>query len=267
MTISTAQALAIIDNITKSILDMETSFVSNPASVSPTITTIANGQIGAANSLQARIAALSAADQAGQMGGGWLKTAAAIDNYIETANTNIYALYVPMMKAIDTDLGGLREFLLLNSLQVNGEFAAAFNWMVAHTPSTEVARSPLSAAVIFPSADVILGSVAVTGAAAGTFSAGVLGTNLYAGQALWIKNTNGTTSGGTLTSFTITYTNAAGLTGQTVTQALAATLAAGAKVAAGAAVGSAVSNITINSGGVAADNFAVVISPLRAVTY
>jgi hypothetical protein len=267
MTISTSQATTIIDNLTKSILDLETSFVTNPASVSPTVATITAGQFGASNALQAHIAALSAADQAGQMGATWLSTADAVQAYAETANTQVYKLFVPMMRALDTDLGGLREFLLLNSLQVNSEFAAAFNWMVTNTPSTSVAPSPLSPAVIFPDTEVILGSVAVTGAAAGTFTAGVLGTNLYAAQALYIKNTAGVTSGGTTTSFTITYTNAAGLTTATVTQALGATLAAGAKIAAGSAVGSAVSAITINSGGVASDEFAIVIEAARAVAY
>lgn len=271
MAITTTQAINIIDNISKSIVDLETSFVTNPAAVAPTVATITGGQIGAANTLQARVAALSAADLTGYIGSNWYEVANAVTTYTETTNAKnaIYKLFVPMLYALDADLGGLREFLLLNSLQVHSEFAAALNYLSANAPQFgyPVTPSPLTPSVIFPAAEVILGSIAVTGAAAGTFTAGTDGSVLYAGQQLKIKNTGASTSTGTTTSFTITYTNASYVAGQTVTQALAATLAAGASINAGSATGMAVSNIVINSGGGTGDHFAVVIEPLRTVAY
>jgi hypothetical protein len=274
MAITSNQFQAIADNIAKICVDLEASYITGTASAD---TTVNSGVNAASSSLFAHFAALSTTDQAGQIGRTWEKVSANVSNFTGVANSNIYALLAPYLEALESDMlaydnGGIAHFLEANSLLVHPEFANAFNYMVNSGRSLGLLPSPTPA--ILPSsvmlaAEQVLASIAVTGAAAGTFAAGTaLDLTKYAGPLqLSIKNTNGGASGGTATSFTITYNNGAGNSAATVTQVLSGALASGAKIVAGAALGISVSAITVNSGGVAADNFAIVVEPARTISY
>jgi hypothetical protein len=271
MAITTGQFLAIADNITKTILDMESDFITNPGANSPTVATITAGQNAVSNSLAARIGALSAPDQAAQAGQKWNRAANKVINYLTVPALNIYLLYSDLFFALDADLNDLAQFVAINSLQIHSEFAKAFNYVAANGVSLGISLytpTPILPGSVFPPVAQNLATIAVTGAAAGTFSAGTaLDLTKYAPQQLYLKNTAGVPTVGTVTSFTVTYTNAAGVGGSTATQVLSGALAAGATLAVAGAVGSAVSNIVVNSGGVAADAIAVAVIPLRTVTY
>lgn len=270
MTISSGQFQAIADNIAKILVDLEAAYVSGTASSD---TTVNNGVNAASNSLFARFSALSTSDQAGQIGRNWEKVSALVSNFTNiNASGNLYALVAPYLEALEFDMGGVAHFIESNGILVHPEFAAAFNWMVQNGRTLGLLPAPTPA--ILPSStmltgDQILASVAVTGAAAGTFSAGTaLDTTKYAGPLqMYLKNTAAGVTGGTATSFTITYNDGAGNNAATATQALSGALAAGAKLAIGTKTGISVSAITVNSGGVAADAIAVVVTAPRTIAY
>lgn len=271
MSITTTQFLNIADNIAKTLSDIETDFIADPAANAPTVTTITNGQTAVSNSLQARFAALSAGDQAGVAGTALSKTLTDVVTYLTVPTAGIYSLYAPFLLGLDQDLGDLAQFVSTNTLQVHPEFAACFNYIAQNAQRLFGAKytpTPILPGFVFPSASQTLASIAVTGATTGTFSAGTaLDLTKYAPQQLYLKNTAGAPTTGTATSFTVTYTNTAGQTGQTATQALSGALAAGATLAVAGASGSAVSNITVGPGGANGDAIAVVVLPLRTVAY
>lgn len=268
-TISTANLTALADSIAKSLVDAEAALITLPTSNAPTIATITAGQNGASNSLRARIAALNDVDQEADLAPAGKVAAANMASAIVLSASTFYQQYRSLLSALDSHVGGLNAFLAANSLQVHPEFAAAFNAFATNATALGFkAATAIDPTHIFVPAVQTLGSIAVTGAAAGTFSAGTpIDTTKYAPAQLYLKNTAGGATGGTATSFTVTYTNAAGTAGQTATQALSGALAAGATLAIGSVVGSAVSNIVVNSGGVAADAIAVIVQPLRTVAY
>lgn len=387
-TISTANFLTLADNVGKSLVDLESAFQTNPTLNAPTVTTITNGQNAASSSLYARVAGLGDIVQERDLSAGAKTSADNVVAWLGIVKNTFYTQYVQFMNALETHTGGTSAFITGNSLFVHPEFASCFNYFAANATNLAL-RSGLPTTIpvanVFVPAAQTLGSIAVTGASAGTFSAGTaVNTALYApGLQLYIKNTtvvatpsaaptlgaatatvanpsalaggtytvgytfisaagetalsptatqtitagqyinvssialptgatgikfyasiavgNTTTgytgvtltaaaataigdlgaaslaapasntafiaSAGTATSFTITYTNAAGTTGQTVTQALGSSLGASATLAAGSATGQAVSNIVVNSSGSNGDSFAVVVQPVRTVTY
>lgn len=385
-TISTANFLAIADNIAKSLVDLESAFISNITSNTPTAATITAGQTGGANSLQARVAGLNDVVQERDLAGSAYTDASNVVSYLTVSKNALYALYKEFMNALEIHTGGVNSFLTTNTLLVHPEFAAAFNYFAPNASALGLRNAPATsivAANIFVAAQQSLASIAVTGAAAGTFSAGTaINLSNNAPLPLFIKNTttlanpasaptlaavtgtgvnasslaagtytvgytfltatgetqlsptasqaitagqqinvssialpsgatgikfyisiaagnstvgySGVTltaaaavelsslgasslpapaastatipSGGTATSLTVTYVNASGAT-VNATQALSGSLAGGATLAVAGATGSSVSNIVVNSGGVANDTFAIVVNPTRTVTY
>src|SRR5260221_949972 len=243
MAITTAQSLNIADNIAKTLLDIETDFITNPGGTSPTVAAITSGQTAASNSLAAKIAALSAPDQAAQTGQRWVKTANKIIGYLTVPVNTLYLLYADLFYALDTDLPGVADFCVNNSLQVHAEFAAAFNYVAANgffLGLNNYFPTPIQPGNIFPRVAQNLATIAVTGAAAGTVAAGTaLDLTKYAPEQLYIKNTAGVPSVGTATSFTITFSDNTGNTAASATQALGGALAAGAFLAVGTKIGSA----------------------------
>lgn len=271
MAITTTQFTNIADDLAKIIVDMETAFITNPGTNAPTNTTINNGAAASSNSLLARFNALSTGDKAGQMGFQIARMVNAPQALTALAKTQIYAYFAPYLEALDYDIGGVYSFINTNSLVVHPEFAAAFNWMSANGRTLGLRPYPVQViqpSQIFTSVEVVLGSIAVTGATTGTFTAGTaLDLTKYGPAQLYLKNTAGSGTTGTATVFGITYTNAAGQTGQTTTQALSGSLGAGATLAVSTITGSAVSNITVNSSGSTGDAIAVTIEPTRTIAY
>lgn len=269
--INTTNFLLIADNVAKTLRDLETSLITNVGANAQTLSTIQNGQNAVSNSLLAHVAALGDAGQENALVPAAVATAALSANIPVFALSGLWANWKSLFLALDNHVSGVNAYLQTNTLQVDPYFSDAFNYVANNAAALGVASSnltPIAIAHIFPKVEVSLGTISVTGASAGTFGAGTaLDTTKYASQQLYLKNTSGSPTSGTATSFTITYTNASGTTGQTVTQALSGALAAGAYLAAGSAVGQAVSNIVVNSGGVNADALAVVVKPLRAVVY
>jgi hypothetical protein len=271
MTISSGQASAIIDNLTKILVDLESNLITNVAGTSPTLATISSGVTANSNSMLARFSALSAGDQLGEMGKKYFSVSQGIINQLTYTKSEIYSLILDYMKALDADIGGLPNFLTANSLLVHPEFAAAFN--VAATdgkvvgPGAHVRFAGITPSMVFVAAEQSLAHFAATGATTGTFTADVdVDTTLYAPQKIWIKNLLGGSSTGTATSFTITY--------KTVTGAVAA---AGAPVAISGAqatgaytdsglTGVAVTAVAITSGA-NADSWGFVVKPSRTPAY
>jgi hypothetical protein len=270
-TISTGNLTAIADNISKSLLDLEAALITNVIANSPTKTTITNGAQAGSNSLLSRTAALNDTAQELALAGVAIQDAAKVAAAVNFTASGFYLNYAEYLIALDKHVAGLSAFLVTNVLLVGGEFAAAFNYVAANAVNLGLAGTAPTAilpANVFVNSDQILGSVAVTAAAAGTFSPGTaLDLTKYGPAAMYLKNTAGAPTTGTATSFTVTYTNAAGTPAQTSTQALGGALGAGAYLAINSISGSAVSAITVNSGGVNGDAIAVVIKPARVITY
>src|SRR6185437_3140176 len=150
------------------------------------------------------------------------------------------------------------------------EFAAAFNYFAVNGVAMGLVNTTptkLATTQVFVPTAQNLATISVTGTAAGTFGAGTaVDLTKYAPLPLYLKNTAGSSTTGTATSFTVTYTGTNG-NSHTATQALSGALAAGATLAISGATGSAVSNIVVNSGGVNGDTLAVAVLPSRTVTY
>jgi hypothetical protein len=270
-TISTGNLTALADNIAKSLVDLEAALITNVVGGSPSKATIQNGQNAGSNSLLSHVAGLADPDQEAALIDEAIADAAKVAATVDFSMNGFRRNYAEFLIALDRHVGGLNAFLVTNTLQVHPYFAACFNYIADLAPQLGLASAALTHVAvsrIFTPTEVILGSIAVTGAAAGTFSAGTaLNTSLYGASQLYLKNTAGAPTTGTNTVFGITYTNAAGTSGQTTTQALSGALGAGAYLAVGAITGSAVSNITVNSNGANTDAIAVVVKPARTIAY
>lgn len=266
--ITTTNFLAIADNVAKTLLDLETSYLTNPANNSPTVATISAGQTAFTSSLESRIAALDDITEESLLSGPGILAAQNVVGYLGFGTSTFYAFYPALMLALEQHTGGVNGYLSTNSIQVHSEFANAFNWAASQVVSLGLSVTPLtriSAANTFYGLAQTLGTIAVTGSATGNFSAGFsLNPALYAPSLLYFSNLKGATSTGTATAFTITYVqNSVTLA---LTYTLSGAMASGASVSLGV-VGSQVTNITVNSGGASGDSFGVTIVPLRTVTY
>ncbi len=265
MSLTTAQFLTIADNMAKTLVDLTSAYITTPAA---TVTNIQNGQTGATNSLTSRMAAFDLTDQ---WATGLQQTAQSAANAVVAATqiseTKWYPFYESFIQQLVNEVGDIGDFVRSNGLMVHPQFSNLINYVA----SQDIANGPsvLLPQYSFVPAEQILASIAVTGAAAGTFAAGTaLNTALYGPSQLYLKNTNAGASGGTATELTVTYTTSAGLTGQTQTVTLSGALAGGALLAIGTVSDAvAVTNITVTASGVAADNFAVTLEPVRVVTY
>jgi hypothetical protein len=265
--ISTSDFTGIADNIAKSLLDLEAAFITNPGVNAPTKSTITAGQNGASSSLHSRVAALDDIGQEADLAQVTVTTTAAVVSYLtDIVASDFYALYRDIMNALESHTGGLSSYISTNSLQVHPEFAAAFN-QAANSPTLgTVFLTNILPANIFIPAMQTLGSILVSGSAAGTFAGGTpIDSTKYAPAALFLKNIGGSLSGGTTTSFSVTYKNASG-SNVTATVSLSGALASGASLSLGL-TGYSVSAISVTANGVSSDNFAIVVNPLRNVTY
>lgn len=267
-TISTANLTTIVDNIAKTMTDIKADYITGLAA---NVTTITNGQNAASNSLRAHVASLGDLDQEAALASSASAANSSLVPLLTISMNSYYPSLGSFFVALDKHVSGLNAFLTANSLQVHPEFAAAFNYIAQNAVSLGLAPAALTqiaAANIFINSNQTLASVAVTGAAAGTFSAGTpIDTTKYGPAALFLKNTAGSPTTGTATSFTVTYNNGTGNSAATATQALSGALAAGGVLAIAGASGISVSNIVVNSGGSAGDAIAVVVQPLRTVAY
>lgn len=190
MAITTTQFLAIADNIAKALVDLESAFITGTATTDAAVN---SGMTSASNSLFARYAALSTTDQAGQIGRNYQKAITAVTNYDNVLKNSLYSLFKEYLEALDYDLGGMAYYIKAGNLVVHPEFAAAFNWVAQSGRTLGLRTAPMPTIqpsnVLVP-AEQLLGSIAVTGAAAGTFAAGTaLTVGVYGPQQIYIKNT------------------------------------------------------------------------------
>lgn len=268
--LSTAQVTALADNVAKTLIDIETDLITNPAGSSPTVATITAGQNAGSNSLSSRILALTPGTAYSNLQAQLASAVSAIVNYISISKTTMYALYAPLMVAMDADVGNLADFLNANSLQVHPEFAACFNYVATNGLNkgwVGYLMAPIMPPAIFPSTETSLATFAPTGASTGTFTAGTaIDLSKYAPQELWLKNTTGAGTTGTATAFHITYKDASGNAAATKVYTLGGAMTSGQYIDLSIA-GSVVSAITISAGGNAADTFAIVAKLLRTVAY
>ncbi len=268
ITVADVQVLA--DNIAKSLVDLESAYISNPLVNTPTKTTISNGQLAGSISLTARIAGFNDIDTEAALAVPGLNAANNIVNWMNIANTAFYIQYPGLMVALNTLVGGLNAFLTTNSLEVHSEFANAFNYAANNAPLLGVASAPftpIAVANIFIPNDITLGTLAVTGATTCNFTVGTaINNNQYAPtQTVLLQNSGTTNTGGTATQFQITYVNGALQTVSTTVQ-LTGALAPGASLSISILCYS-ISTIQIVSGGYNGDTFNLIATPLRTVTY
>ncbi len=191
---------------------------------------------------------------------------AALMNQYQNYNAILDAFF-PYCAGIDLATGGLAAFLTANTLQVDPHFLDAFNRAFARRAVNPTAA--LSAFLAFGSVVANMSQILLTGAGAGTYTAGSNVPAAYGNAPLSIVNIGAGNTGAAAGTYTVTYNkyNAAGvlLTGQTATATMPAGSVPGATVAlSGAAAGIAVTGISV-TGGTAADKIAVASSLLRTV--
>src|SRR5260370_20072673 len=143
-TISTANFLAIADNVAKTLLDLESAFGSNLTSNVPTAATITAGQTGGANSLQSRVAGLNDVVQERDLAGAAYTDANAVVSYLTIAKTAFYALFKELMNSLETHTGGVNAFLVANTLLVHPEFAGAFNYFAPNASALGLRNAPVT---------------------------------------------------------------------------------------------------------------------------
>jgi hypothetical protein len=274
-TITSTNLQNLADNCAKIIADTYAAFVTGPSTNAPTIATITSGITGASNSLESRIAGLADFSQEST-----LATAAAaaatnmnalLNNQITQAT--IEAQFAAYMNALDLETSGLASFLSANSIQVDEYFSGAFNYFVSNAVALGLrGNSNLPTKIpttsIFPHASQAnLGSIAVTGAAAGAFTAGTaIDTTKYSPLTLYIENTSAGNAAAA-TSFTVTYTGSDG-TSHTVTFAISSGMQPGVSHGVSLSViGSAVTNIAVNSSGTSGESYQIYAPVVRSVAY
>lgn len=229
----------------------------------------------AANSLTKRIAGLTDFAQQVALETAAVKSVGNVAMYITALQqmNNMYANYFNICDALDNHVGGLNAFLTTNVIGVNEWFASAFNYYAANAtgaglrgPAT--APTAIAAANVFADAAYLLGTIAVSGASAGTYTQGVQLPSVLGSPALYIWKTDaGSASADTV--FNVSYINASGsVASQAVT--LTGSFATGITnaIAVGSITGSMVTNITVTSSGTSSEHYAVgVAAGARAAAY
>jgi hypothetical protein len=140
-TITTANFLALADNVAKTCLDLNSALITNPVSNSPTLSTITFGQTAPTNSLQSRVLALNDIVQEGALAQVAITTAANISSFITVTSSEIYTQYTALMLGLEILVGGVNAYLTANGLQVHTEFASAFNYMANNAVSLNLATA------------------------------------------------------------------------------------------------------------------------------
>lgn len=268
--IQTSNLLAIADNIAKTLLDLESAYISNPATNSPTVNTITNGLTATSSSLESRVAALANIQQEADLALATSQAATNVQAYMAITPQQLYVLYASLMIALDHHTAGLNSYLTNNAVQVHSEFANAFNYIALNAPSLGITISALAIiqpANIFVPTTQTLGSIAVTGATTGNFTPGSsISSTRYAAGQLYLTNSGASPSTGTSTSFLVTYVNTSGAT-TTATVTLLGALAAGTSLIISGAIGFSVSGVLVTANGANGDQFSITVPPARQVSY
>lgn len=260
MALSASQVTALTDSIAKGISDynanvvtgLSASFTAMNAGISGTGASATIGRVLGYAGVPDLADELTLLPKAYAMGN---QTAAFLSG-LQNMN-GWYQQYFPILDALDTAQAGLNQFLLAQTIQVNGWFAAAFNYYVGMASLMglrSVANLPtaLSAGTFFPYASVD-NMWGFTSSGATTFTANAVGANVNtagsgggAAQLLIYKANAGNAAGGA--TFNVSYINGAG---QTVTASYTTT--SGVPVGAGSlaagyvipgAIGSQVTGVT-----------------------
>lgn len=267
--ISPSNLQAICDNVARTLIDLNSLYVVDPTWAGPSVYIVTQGQVGASNSLAARISALNDLAQEASLAPDGLLAAQNVVAYMAIENTQFYVLMRTFMAALERHTGGLTNYLVANSIQVHPEFANCFNFTAAIAPAFGYGLpfKPIPASSVFTPVQTILCSLTVTGAATRTFVAGTaINSNTYAPvTSILLRNTANTSTTGISTVFSITYTNGAGQTATTTAQlgrALATNEALTVPITC-----FAVTNVTIVSGGANGDTFDLEAEPIRSPAY
>lgn len=285
MAFTTTNMTNITDSIAQSISDLNTAFITQTGSNSPTAATILSSTTGTgASNTQGRVLAL--ADLASELLllSPTNRTMTALTTFITSVRTlsTYYPSYYYMFDALDLvanslTAGGLNAYLTANSLQVNAFFANAFNAYQAVAVSLGLrssAPTAIATANYFPYAAVdSMWSFTASGAT--TFSTNAVGTNATTsvsgggvGQ-FYIYKTNATNAVGGAT-FTVTYTTAAGSsTTATYSSTSGVPLASGslsAGYAISGAIGSAITGVT-GTGMTSGEAYTIGMKLVRSAAY
>jgi hypothetical protein len=275
-TISSTNLLALADNVAKAITDLNAALNTNIGSNAPTTTTITNGMTASSNSMESRIAALNDFSQINYLSVKAGTTASNVTGLLSGIPlANIYAAFAPYMDALDLATGGLNAFLGTNTVKTQAYFTACFNAYVNNSVGLGL-RGPANIATAittansFPTADSSdLATISVSGAAAGTYSAGTAisaGSNVLGSFPLWIYN-NSAGAAAAQTVLSIAYTDANG-SAQTLSFTLPSTFNNTKTNAVALGVtGSAVTGITVVSSGTSGESYKIYAKSIRSVAY
>lgn len=283
MALNSTQVQQLADSISQAIGDFNSAFITNTASNTPLYSTIVSGVSGTGGSATAgRVLGLN--DYASELL--LLKpmnTAATnVTSYITGVRTPsaFYAQFYPILDALDTATAGLNAFLTTNTLQVNANFAEAFNAYQPLAVSLGYRTSsniPVAIAVAnyFPYA-IVDDLWDITSSGATTFSTNAVGTSVSTaatgggvGQ-IYIYKVNATNAAGGAT-FTITYTKADGTSTTATYSTVSGTPTASGTLASGSQtvtnlIGQAITGVT-GSGMTSGEQYRFGMKLVRASAY
>lgn len=268
MAITTTKIQQLTDSIAKLLTDTSTA-VTGLTSNAPTISTMTAG----ITSQAARVAGFNAIDDETALAAAVSASGAAYDSFLATLAVLSQAyptLYVEL-NALETWANGLSGYLATNSVQVHKAFADAFNSFAANARNSGLRLTnpvAIAPANIFPAAAIDpVAAVAVTGAAAGTFTAGTaVDTTQYGALPLYLQNSSAGASAAA-TVFHITYVGADGAS-HTVDKTITVSMGTGAGNAVTLGVtGTAVTAISITSNGTNGESYHVTAPLVRTPAY
>jgi hypothetical protein len=254
----------ITDNIARTLLDLESAYITNFDTSTPNFRTILLGQGDSSNSLTSRIAALGDIQQIFALAHTSIDTANQIASVLSVSPNSFYMHYGPLLYALEQNTNGVASYLAASNMQVHVEFAKAFNFVANHfaTLNFGVIR-PIPPTSVFVPTSTSLASFTASGATSGTTS--ILGTidpTLYAPAPLYITVSLGIGSRIGNISLQVYYTDNAGNPYViTYTQ-----IPANGKLALGV-TGSLITNLILTAGGISGDTYLITGEPLRIPSY
>lgn len=261
MAYTTTQFTNIADDIAKALVDLEAVLISDDSSK---ISTILGGLAPSGSTLSGRVGADSSQSNA--------ITAAAtvsnlVTNFITVSKSELYSLYMPVIEQLELALpDGIAGFMRANSLLVHPEFAACVNYAATYG-NEQGLIGQITPGQQFVAQETSFGTMAVTGAAAGTFTDGsALTSSVIGNQKIWLKNTAGAPTTGTATVFHVTYTDDTNTSHANATVTMSGAIAAGGYFDTGLS-GIDVTAWSVVSSGANTDALSLVAKPTRTVAY
>lgn len=261
MAYTTTSILSLCDSISQLFSDFNADFVIGTATGNPSSSTMIAGiSGGGATNTYGRI--LNSVDSLTELGlltptYAWTVQVAAYLTGLQNPN-GLYQQCFGIFDKLDTTVGGLSTYLSVNSLQVNGYFAKAFNLFCSVAVQLGIRTSaniptPIASGNYFPSSNVDSLWTFTTGAGT-AMTASAVGTNANTsvagggvGQVVIYKSNVGAAAG--IATLSITYKNAAGTNSVATYTTAVGTPAASGSLATGYIVSGAIGSQIVSVSG------------------